>query len=225
MAETSTRPNRAALLKLAAVLVALLVVAALMVHGLDLRRLGEQGLALIREAGPVAFFTAMILLPAFGVPMLTFSLPAVPLFAPRFGTGPVVALSVACLTANMLLTYGLARRGLRPLLAALMARLGYKLPQVKEGDVTEMIVILRVTPGIPFFVQNYLLGLANAPFGKYLLVSCIVAWPMNIAILLFGDALSQGKGKLAVLVFSSMLAIAAITHFVRRRYGAKKTEA
>lgn len=222
MAETNPRPNRALLLKLGAVTFVLLLAALLVARGLDLRALLEQGLGLIRRAGPVAFFTAMAVLPACGVPMLTFSLPAVSLFAERLGTVPVLLLSLVAMTANLVLTYGLARRGLRPLLVRLVARLGYKMPQVEAGDATDLIVILRVTPGIPFFMQNYLAGLADVPFGKYLLVSCIIAWPLNVAFMLFGDALLHGKGKIALLSLCLLLALTAITHLVRKHYGAKK---
>lgn len=223
MSEPVTRkPDRALLLKLGAVAVAGVIIVGLAVLGLDLRALLDQGLALIRSAGPAAFFTAMVLLPACGVPMLAFSLPAVSLFAEKLGTVPVLIIAVLCMTANLTLTYALARRGLRPLLAKLVARLGYKLPQVEAGDATDLIVILRVTPGIPFFVQNYLAGLADAPFGRYMLVSCIIAWPMNVAIMLFGDALLHGKGRIGLVSLSLMLALAAVTHLVRRHYGAKK---
>jgi uncharacterized membrane protein YdjX (TVP38/TMEM64 family) len=223
MAETNPRPNRALLIKLVVGAVAVLVAAGLVVRGLDLRALLDQGLGIIRSAGPVAFFTAMILLPACGVPMLAFSLSAVSVFAERFGTVPVLLLAQAAMVANLVLTYALARRGLRPLLARLVARLGYKMPQVEAGDAIDLVVILRVTPGIPFFVQNYLAGLADVPFGKYLLVSCLIALPLNTAIMLFGDALLHGKGKIALISFSLLLALTAATHLVRKHYGKKKT--
>ena len=86
-------------------------------------------------------------------------------------------------------------------------------------------MILRVTPGIPFFAQNYLAGLADVPFGKYLLVSCLIAVPMNIAIMLFGDALLHGRGKIALISFGLLLALTTATHLVRKHYGAKKKAA
>src|SRR5258705_2504519 len=46
-------------------------------------------------------------------------------------------------------------------------RSGYKLPEVAAGDATDLIVLVRVTPGVPFPVQNYLLGLAQVPVVKY----------------------------------------------------------
>lgn len=222
MDQPPARPNRALLLKLVVAAVALLAAAALVARGVNLRQLLDQGLELIRAAGPLAFFTAQTVLPACGVPMLAFSLPAVSLFGERLGTVTVLALSVGALTANLTLTYALARRGLRPLLAKLVNRLGYKLPQVEAGDATDLIVLLRVTPGIPFFVQNYLAGLAEAPFGRYVLVSCIIAWPLNIAFMLFGDALLHGKGRVALTSLLLLLALTAATHLVRKHYGRKK---
>lgn len=223
MEQPPRRANRPLLIKLGIVACILLVAGVLVVRGLDLRALLEQGLALVRSAGPVAFFFAMALLPACGVPMLAFSLPVVSLFAERLGTVPVLLLSLAAVTANMMLTYALARRALRPLLEKLVTRLGYRLPQVQAGDATDLMAILRLTPGIPFFAQNYLAGLAEVPFGKYLLVSCILTWPMNLAFMLFGDALLHGKGKVVLIALSLLLALTAITHLVRRHYSRKST--
>jgi uncharacterized membrane protein YdjX (TVP38/TMEM64 family) len=187
----------------------------------EVSQLLEQTLTLLRTAGPGYFFLAMILLPAMGVPMLAFLLPVVPLFAGELGLVAVLVIALACLTANMVLTYALARRGLRPPLARLVARLGYRLPEVQAGDVTDVIVILRVTPGIPFSVQNYLAGLAEAPFGKYMLVSCIVVWPLSITFMLFGDSLLQGKGKVALLMLGVLAALAVARLLIRRHYRAR----
>jgi uncharacterized membrane protein YdjX (TVP38/TMEM64 family) len=223
MADPVPRPSRALLFKLAAAGVVLLAAAVVAARGLDLPALVEQGLGLIRGAGPVAFFGAMILLPALGVPQLAFSLPVVSLFGARFGTTGTVLLSLVALTLNMLLAYGLARRGLRPLLEKLLTRLGYRLPQVESGDATDLVILLRVTPGIPFFVQNYLAGLAQVPFRKFVGVSCLITWPLNTAFMLFGDALLHGKGRMALITLSLILALTAALHLVRKHYGKKGT--
>jgi uncharacterized membrane protein YdjX (TVP38/TMEM64 family) len=222
MAEPAPRSPRALLLKLAAAGVVLLVAAVLVARGFDLKALVAQGLDLIRGAGPVVFFLAMALLPAAGVPFLVFMLPVVSLFGPRFGTPLTVVLALAAATANMAFTYVLARWALRPVLTRLVARLGYKIPEVAAVDATDLIVILRVTPGIPFCVQHYLLGLANVPFGKYLLVSCLIVWPVGTGFMLFGDALLHGKGKVALLSLSLLLAVTAAMHLVRKHYGKKR---
>jgi uncharacterized membrane protein YdjX (TVP38/TMEM64 family) len=222
MAEPAPRPNRALLLKLAVAGVVLLAGAVLVARGLDLKALVAQGLDLIRGAGPVVFFAAMAFLPAAGVPFLVFLLPVVSLFGPRFGTPVTIALALAAMTVNIAFTYALARWALRPGFAWLVARLGYKVPVVPAEDATDLIVLLRVTPGIPFCVQHYLLGLAGVPFGKYLLLSCLITGPMATAFMLFGDALLHGKGKIALLSLSLVLAVTAALHLVRKHYGKKR---
>jgi uncharacterized membrane protein YdjX (TVP38/TMEM64 family) len=181
----------------------------------------EEGLGLVRSAGPVAFLVAMIVLPAFGVPMLAFTLPVVSTFGPRWGTGPVVLVALLAMTANYVLAYALARRGLRPLLSRLIARLGYRMPEVAAGDANDLVVILRLTPGLPFFAQNYLAGLAEVPFRPYLWISAVITWPMAAGFMLFGDALLHGKGKVALIALSLLVVLTAITHVVRRHYRRK----
>lgn len=218
-------PNRALLVKLGAVALVLAVAGVLLARGVDLKALIERGLELLRSAGPQAFFLGMALAPLAGVPMLAFSLPAVPLYGAQFGTAGVVALALVCVTANFCLSYALARRALRPLLSAVVTRLGYRLPEVEAGDATDLVILLRVTPGIPFFAQNYLAGLAEVPFGRYFLVSALTAWPLNVAFLLFGDALLHGKGKVALVSFCALAALVTGTHLVRKHYERRKKAA
>lgn len=224
MAEAASRPNRALLVKLIVAAVLAVVAAVLVARGLNLKAFVQQGLGLIREAGPVAFFIAMAFLPALGVPMLAFALSAGPVFGERLGLGWVIVLANLMETLNLMMTYLLARRGLRPLFEKLVARLGYKLPRVESGDVTDLIIILRVTPGVPFFAQNYLLGLAEVPFGKYVGLSCLIAWPLNTALMLFGDALLSGKGRMALIGLCAVLALTAGAHLVRKHYERRKKQ-
>jgi uncharacterized membrane protein YdjX (TVP38/TMEM64 family) len=220
--EVTPVKNKIPWLKLAVVAAVAVGGGLLLLRGANPRELFERGMAFIRGAGPAVFFTAEALLPAAGVPVLAFVLTAGPIFGDQLGMGLTVALSVIAITVNMVVTYFLARRALRPLLEKLITRLGYKLPQVDAGDVTDLVMILRLTPGIPFCVQNYLLGLAEMPFAKYILISCLISCPQNAAIVLFGDALMKGKGKM-LLIAGSLVAVAAVaTHMARKHYARKK---
>jgi uncharacterized membrane protein YdjX (TVP38/TMEM64 family) len=134
----------------------------------------------------------------------------------------VVLLSLLALTVNMALTYWLAGYVLRPVLEKILVRFGFKLPQAGSGSTVDLIVLLRVTPGVPFPVQNYLLGLAHVPFGKYLLVSVLIAGPLNTAFVLFGDALLHGKGRVAMLSLLLLLALMAGTQMLRKHYAKKR---
>ena len=190
----------------------------------EARRWVEVGVGWVTNAGPGMFFGAMAVLPAFGVPMAPFALAAGPLFGERLGLPLIMTLGILALTTNLVTTYWLARRGLRPLMTRLLERFGYRIPEADREDITDLIVLLRVTPGVPFFVQNYLLGLANAPFARYLVISCAIQWPINCGFMLFGEALSQGRGK---VILTSVLLIAALTvatHFVRKQLAKKKAQ-
>lgn len=223
MAVSAPRSNRALLLKLAVIAAGLIVGAVLVARGLDVKGLVTQGLALIRDAGPVAFFSAMALLPSLGAPIMIFFLTAGSAFGEKLGMGPVLGLALLAVTINLCLSYFLASRALRPLLEKLVVWLGYKLPQVESGDANDLIIMLRVTPGLPFPVQNYLLGLAQVPFKNYLIISCLFVWSFTIAFILFGDALLHGKGRVAFIAICLLMALTAATHLVRKHYGAKKT--
>lgn len=223
--EAPLEKKKLPVVKLAIVAVVLLAGAVLVVRGVDVPALIERGMGLIRSAGPVAFFSAMALLPALPVPTTAFTLTAGSAFGERLGVPLVVVLSVAAVTFNLILTYALARWTLRPWLERLMKRLDYSLPKLEAGDLTDLTIVVRVTPGSPFFVQNYLLGLAEVPFGKYLLISFIVQAIYTPAFVLFGDALLHGKGKMA-MVAAGFLAVAAVaTNWARRHYGKKKKAA
>ena len=211
--------------KLAVVAVVLMAFAVWLLLGLNLRAYYDQGMALIRGVSPFVFFAGMALLPAVGVPALAFVLSAGPVWGERLGMGHVLLYSLVAITINFTLTYFLARRALRPLLEKLLTRLGYKLPQVEAGDATDLIVIMRVTQGIPYCVQNYLLGLAEVPFGKYFLLTLLLSLPQNAGMVLFGDALLHGRGRTLLMVGGLLVALVAVAHLVRRHYANKKTAA
>jgi len=223
MSGPKRKPNRALLLKMGVAACGLVVGAILVARGLDLRALLDQALGVIRETGPMLFFTAMAVLPAVGAPVSFFSLTAGSVFGETLGMPLVVVCAVLALQVNMALSYFLASRALRPLLEALVKRLGYELPPVASGDVTDLIVLIRVAPGLPFPVQNYLLGLARVPFGKYLAISGVISGCLTTAFVLFGDALLHGKGKVALVSLLIVLTLIVATHLVRKHYARKPT--
>lgn len=208
--------------KLAIAALVVIVVAVLVLRGLDIRALADQLMTMVRDTGPTVFFTAMAVLPAVGLPIMPFDLAAGPVFGERLGMSLVVTLALAAITVNFVASYWLARRALRPLLEKLLNRLGYPVPKMEDSDLTDLTILIRVTPGPPFFVQNYLLGLAGVPFGRYMLISCLVTWVYTAALVLFGDALLHGKGKMAMLAASLFIVAIVITHWARKHYGKKK---
>ena len=212
------------LLKLAVLAVFGLAGAWVLLRGVNLRELLEHILAWIRSVGPAAFFTALAILPAFGFPVLAFTLSAGPVFSPQLGLGWVIALTLLSMTVNMAFTYWLARYAFRPFLEGLIKRLGYSLPQVAAEDHVSLAVLVRITPGPPFFVQGYLLGLANVPFKIYMAASLPIAGSFAVSVIVFGDSIMHGRAKVAFFAVSMLIALSVIVQMVRRRMARRKLQ-
>jgi uncharacterized membrane protein YdjX (TVP38/TMEM64 family) len=171
----------------------------------------------LRETGPGLFFVAMALLPLAGFPLAPFTLAAGPVFGPRMGGPVVIVCAVSAVSVNVALSYWIAGRALRPVVARLLARFGWKLPEAPVKSALELTLLLRVVPGTPFFVQSYLLGLARVPFGLYMAVSVGVPAAYIAATILAGDALGRGDhGRLATAGVFCAVAGAGL-HFLRKR--------
>jgi uncharacterized membrane protein YdjX (TVP38/TMEM64 family) len=214
--------QRKLLLLLGAILVAGGGGIAALAAGLDVRALAGEFMAVVREAGPLVFFTAMALLPAAGFPLMAFCLAAGPAFVPSLGLGGVLLACAAAILANILLTYWLARYALRPLLSAVVRRLGYRIPEVDASDHWDLALLVRITPGPPFFVQSYLLGLAGIPFRIYLLPSFVMPMINTSGVVIFGDAIAHGKAKWAVVGISLVVAGMLAVHLLRRHYRGRR---
>jgi uncharacterized membrane protein YdjX (TVP38/TMEM64 family) len=223
MSDPSPPPSkRGLLLKLTVLIVIVLAGAVLLLRGVNLREGLDRIFALIRGVGPFWFFTCMALLPACGFPLLAFSLSAGPIFSSQLGLPTVIALVALSITVNLALTYWLARYALRPLLEGLLRKFGYQVPQVSPENYLSLTVLVRVTPGPPFFAQSYLLGLAEIPFRIYMLVSWSITVAYAIAVIIFGDSLVKGQGKIALLGFSLVVVMGVLVQWMRRRVSKKK---
>jgi uncharacterized membrane protein YdjX (TVP38/TMEM64 family) len=222
MADIKAAERKKTLIKLGVLVLVAGVVGLLLLRGINIKGRIDWGISLLQACGPIVFFTAMALFPVAGVPMLAFSLPVGRAFGAQLGMPLVVILGLAAVTTNLFITYWLARRALRPFILKLIERLGYKMPSFDAADLTDFIVLMRVTPGVPFFIQNYLLGLADAPFGRYMFISCLVSWSYTSAFIIFSEALLGGRGKLAMICISLFAALAAASHLVRHHMAKSK---
>jgi len=213
-----SRARRALVLKVAAGLVVVAAIGLFLLRDADPRDLLREGLDFIRGFGPAAFFLAMAILPALGCPVSVFTLSAGPIFGAQLGLPLVLALSAASLAVNLAFSYWIARYALRPWVEWLFTWLGYPLPQAAAEDRLSLAVLVRVTPGPPYFLQSFVLGLAGIPFGLYMAVSWLISTPYAFAFILFGDSLAQGRGKVALLAVSLFIALTVGIQFVRRHF-------
>jgi len=170
----------------------------------------------LRDAGPVVFFTAMAVLPAVGFPLLAFTLAAGPVFAPSLGPVAVIGWSLAAIVVNLLLTYWLSQRALRPLANRLLTYFDYRMPQGNVASPWELTLIVRLMPGPPFWAQSYLLGLLRIPLLPYLAISTGVLAGFIIALVYGGNAIAEGRGRTALLAAAAVGIVAAFLQLMRK---------
>jgi uncharacterized membrane protein YdjX (TVP38/TMEM64 family) len=221
--EENGKRRRLPVFKLAVALVALLVLGVLVLRGLDLRALVDRGMALIRDAGPVAFFSAMAILPAVGMPMSFFTFPAGEAFADQMGMVNVVAVALVVVAINLAFGYWVARYAFRPILTVLLSRYGYSVPRVTPENALQVALLVRLTPGSPYALQTGILGVAELPFRLYMIVSWLALLPWVVGAIVLGKGLFDGNVA-ALIMGLGLLVVAVIAlQLVRRKLARRES--
>jgi len=208
------------ILKLAIVGIVLGVAGVLVLREIGVTRLValfDQFVGVIRDMGPWVFFAAMTILPAMGAPLMAFNLVAGEAFAPQMTMPGVIVTVAAVIAANLALTYWLSRYALRPLLTRLVERYGYSVPRVTRQNALTVTLLVRLTPGPPYFLQGYLLGLAEVPLRLFMIVSWLAVVPLATSAVILGKAAREGHlGKIGA-VLGVMVAVVVVVQIVRRK--------
>jgi uncharacterized membrane protein YdjX (TVP38/TMEM64 family) len=207
--------------KLGILVVVITAGAVALLRGTDYKALEEQGLRLVRGAGPWIFFAGIAILPAFGAPLSAFTITAGEVFAPLMTLGGVISAAIFAIGINLALTYWLARYALRPLLSRLAERYGYKIPRLTRANALSVALAIRLTPGPPFFVQSYILGLAECPFRLYMVVSWLCILPWSIGLIVLGKGALNGNFSTALYGVGVIVVATVIVQVIRKRYVAR----
>lgn len=166
----------------------------------------------LNTAHPALFLAAMVLLPLGPFPASVLFI----LAGLRFGTAAGFALSMLSLAANMTLGYWLARRVVRALMERWLAGRGLRVPRLEPGDELRFLLLFRITPGMPLFAQNYVLGLAEVRFGRYLGVSLAAQLPYVLGFVWFGQSLTESSAWKVALAVAGLVAAALLVSLLRR---------
>jgi uncharacterized membrane protein YdjX (TVP38/TMEM64 family) len=136
-------------------------------------------------------FAGLVVLPGLPVPTSALLFLAGTVWRER----PVAACAV-CLVAmalNMTWTYWVAARPGRGVVEKLLAATTLRVPELPRGNHLRMILILRLTPGLPLFLQNYVLGFLRVPFRLYLPVSMGCTGLIACGVVLSGAGVAKGN--------------------------------
>lgn len=175
----------------------------------------------VSAAHPAWLFLAIAFLPLVGMPASPLLIAA----GIRLGTAVGFILVLGALLVNLTAGYWLARRWMRVPLTRWLERRGYKIPQLRPADETQFILLFRVTPGVPLFVQNYLLGLAGVNFRRYLLLSLPVQAAYALAFVWFGQSLNSSATWRVMVSVGALVALVLMVSLLRRWLAQRKLRA
>jgi uncharacterized membrane protein YdjX (TVP38/TMEM64 family) len=156
----------------------------------ELRRAWELAEDFLRER-PLWLFLALVILP--GLPVPTSALLFLAGVVWREQPLQACLIATLALLMNLAWTYWLAAGFGRRTLDRLAAWCGFRIPELKETSQLRVVLALKLTPGIPMFVQNYLCGFLLVPFRLYLLVSLPSNGLIGTGFVLAGVGLGDGK--------------------------------
>jgi uncharacterized membrane protein YdjX (TVP38/TMEM64 family) len=164
---------------------------------------------------PVWLFAALVVLPGVPFPSSVLFLMA----GAVWGGQPLMACGygLAGLFLNQAWTYALAAGPAHDLVAKVLGRFGWKMPVLKTENVTDTLLVLRLVPGIPLFVQNYLLGLLRVPYGRYAWISLVCNGPAVVGFILAGAGIADGRWRVALLGIAILVLAVVVVRVVRRK--------
>lgn len=175
----------------------------------------ESVFRVIDQLGPISFFAAFAILPAIGLPITPFLLLAGAGFGiwwSLLGTGISIAI-------NLILCYWLSQGVLRQAMTRLLRHWHHKpLPHITPENAVEFTILMKLAPGIPTFLKNYILGLAGVPFWTYFSISWIFTMLFASGVIILGDSIKDGQPIQAVIGAALLILVVLALRYVRRRW-------
>ena len=158
------------------------------IYWLELLDLGHSFL----EENPWALFVVMATLPGLGFPSSATLMLFGVVVAPHYGMPAAVALAIAAQSLCSIWTYVLAAGPLKRLMRRYLLR-ERALPEMSKHNAVRLGLILRLTPGIPYALQNIILGIIGMRFRDYLLVSIPTTSLWTACFVITGGAIFKGQ--------------------------------
>lgn len=168
---------------------------------------------------PWCLFAGLVVLPALPVPTSALLLLAGTVW--RSQPAAACGISLLAMSLNMSWTYWVAARPGRGLVEKLLASSALRIPDVTPGNHLRMILLLRLTPGVPLFLQNYVLGFFQVPFRLYLPLSIGCSGMMASGIVLSGAGIADGNLTPALTGLGLIVAAVVVVRALRQRLARK----
>ncbi len=157
--------------------------------------------------------------PVVGMPLTIFYLTV----GATVGNLPLaLLLAWICINANMLISYGVTRSFLHPVIERLIRHKGFSVPQISQTNEWKWIVGMRASP-VPWVFQNYLLSLGGVRLWPYLWMSFLIQGTVGSGMIMVGESLFAGRARFAFIgIFVIILASCGFSILRRRAERTKR---
>jgi uncharacterized membrane protein YdjX (TVP38/TMEM64 family) len=170
---------------------------------------------------PWLLFLALVVLPGLGFPASPLLLLAGALWGCNVRS---CLLAMAAVMLNIAWTHIVAAGPGHSLISRQLGDRWQRWRNVPRSDLFRLAFILRVTPGVPLFAQNYLLGLLGVPLRTSLLIALPLTGLQVSGYVLTGGAVLQGRFGVVLAGICLLLVLAIGMRLVRSRLGARGLE-
>jgi uncharacterized membrane protein YdjX (TVP38/TMEM64 family) len=178
------------------------------------KTLGSNGYAYL-EAHPILLVVVLATLPGIGCPMSPLLIIFGIVMGPRFGLPATCAIGIAATSFCSIWTYALASGPLRVFLKKHLLN-KWAIPEFSDSSALRLGIIMRITPGIPYPVQNVALGVMGMRFKTYLLASLPAQSLYTIGFIVTGGALFDGRAGLAITAVLFLIVIILVTRILNK---------
>ncbi|HEB89356.1 MAG TPA: TVP38/TMEM64 family protein [Deltaproteobacteria bacterium] len=169
----------------------------------------------LQQAPPAVYFGAMVLITLFPVPASPFYVAAGPLY----GIVPSLLWIVPAVMLNNTIVHVISTSFFRPWLTAVVSRRGFSVPTLaSKRDQTLFIAMVRITPGVPYFFQNILLGLSGVDLPRFLIVSTPVHMIYATGFVILGRSAFEGDLGLMVGALGLIVIVSVAARFAYKRF-------
>jgi uncharacterized membrane protein YdjX (TVP38/TMEM64 family) len=170
----------------------------------------------LQAAPPFVYFGVVSLLTLLPVPVSLFYIAAGPLY----GVATSILWIIPATIVNNLIVHAVSTSFLRPRLVAFVEGRGYSIPKVNtKADQSLLIALIRVTPGIPYFLQNLVLGLADVDRWRFIAITLPIHVGYAAGFVILGRSAFEGQFGVAAVAVAVLVAasIAARIAYTRLR--------
>jgi uncharacterized membrane protein YdjX (TVP38/TMEM64 family) len=188
----------------------------------EARRLATDGWERLQTAPPLAFFAVVFVSSFLPVPVSLLYAAAGTLYGI---TTTLIWIAPTAALANLLIHF-ICSSFLRPTLIRQVEKRGHAIPQLEsQADQTLLITLVRITPGFPYFLQNWLLGLAGVELMRFLAITLVIHTFYASGFVILGRSAFEGELGMVVFAIALLVAVSIIARVVHGRIQATRANA